>query len=424
MKNFKDFLKSIKHVNPTLIEGIEQSYKLLCESDEANPEVVAPEEHFDYSSEIREAMAKAFFATAWADYEEQVKHESLAQTEIMDVLPDNIPESAYAAADNVIGTIEKSTGRKISDLYNEAKEAPGDHYKEPDEDSFGHYLAMQAMGHGVSWSDDHPDLTFDVPRVEYSYYDLPEAEYPIKDDSEETEPSEGVSSTEDDSETEHLKPRSEEEIHNDHFKPASLDDNLNGRLESTTDKPAKEMSEEEIKNDSDIQNILEAEKVSTFLNKLLESDPEAMKALFSLRVPCNKALADHPTVVVRDEKDGMTSLGVLGLINGLVKLFDPKAVVAAEMDDDGNGDIYSFSMLNNKAEKDSTPEPILEDEETQPQLPRTSQETAAEIEMNKQENESLTSLGLAQKAAEDKLAEEKTKMEEMKNESPSSSTSL
>jgi hypothetical protein len=54
-----------------------------------------------------------------------------------------------------------------------------------------------------------------------------------------------------------------------------------------------------------------------FLNELVETDPEAMRNLVETRVPCNQALADHPTVQVRSE-EGQCSVGLLGILNGLL----------------------------------------------------------------------------------------------------------
>ena len=33
-------------------------------------------------------------------------------------------------------------------------------------DAFGHYMAMQMMGHGVSWFDDHAEFPIEIPRRE------------------------------------------------------------------------------------------------------------------------------------------------------------------------------------------------------------------------------------------------------------------
>jgi hypothetical protein len=145
--------------------------------------------------EIRESMAKTFFAVAWADYQEQVLGEGL-QGEIMDQIPDDYPESAYSAADKLIEGLERLNGVTVETIFDLCRKEPGNHYREPDADEFGYCMAMQAMGHGVGWDDNHPSMfheknihwdnhnidrpqVFKVPNLEYSYFDLPDAEYPI-----------------------------------------------------------------------------------------------------------------------------------------------------------------------------------------------------------------------------------------------------
>ena len=52
------------------------------------------------------------------------------------------------------------------------------------------------------------------------------------------------------------------------------------------------------------------------LNEMLAADVGATAALIANRVPCNKALADHPTIQVHRQHD-VTFVGLLGVINGL-----------------------------------------------------------------------------------------------------------
>ncbi|MFA7120750.1 MAG: hypothetical protein WC277_04680 [Bacilli bacterium] len=60
-----------------------------------------------------------------------------------------------------------------------------------------------------------------------------------------------------------------------------------------------------------------ASDVVDFLNDLVEVDGEAVEKLFECHVPCNKGLADHPTVQVAKQHGGW-KVGMLGLLNGLV----------------------------------------------------------------------------------------------------------
>lgn len=70
-----------------------------------------------------------------------------------------------------------------------------------------------------------------------------------------------------------------------------------------------------------IKNSVTIDEVVQFLNEVTEIDQSAMTALLETRVPCNQALADHPTVQVQARND-QNSVGFLGLLNGLFGVFD------------------------------------------------------------------------------------------------------
>jgi hypothetical protein len=71
------------------------------------------------------------------------------------------------------------------------------------------------------------------------------------------------------------------------------------------------------------------------LNSMLEADPAAMLALVGSRVPCNEALAEHPTCQVSDE-DGALSVGLLGVLNGIYgKDSAGWGYIVAELNDGG-----------------------------------------------------------------------------------------
>lgn len=65
-----------------------------------------------------------------------------------------------------------------------------------------------------------------------------------------------------------------------------------------------------------IKQSITLEEVVAFLNELVVIDRAAMTALVETRVPCNEALADHPTVQVSCREDG-ARVGLLGILNGL-----------------------------------------------------------------------------------------------------------
>ena len=51
----------------------------------------------------------------------------------------------------------------VEDAFQKAVEAGG----KDDAETFGWYLGMSAMGHGVCWEDDNPDIGLQYPYVEY-----------------------------------------------------------------------------------------------------------------------------------------------------------------------------------------------------------------------------------------------------------------
>ena len=64
------------------------------------------------------------------------------------------------------------------------------------------------------------------------------------------------------------------------------------------------------------------EKMVDFLNELVKTDSEALSKLIEVRVKCNDALADHPTVQVMGRKDKPPVVGLLGLLNGYFGTYD------------------------------------------------------------------------------------------------------
>jgi hypothetical protein len=73
-----------------------------------------------------------------------------------------------------------------------------------------------------------------------------------------------------------------------------------------------------------IQESVTLAHVIDVLNNAVESDPDAMHALVETRVPCNKSLAEHPTIQVATIEDTSIRMGdaeyrvgIVGLLNGL-----------------------------------------------------------------------------------------------------------
>ena len=74
------------------------------------------------------------------------------------------------------------------------------------------------------------------------------------------------------------------------------------------------------------------------LNEAYEADCAAMHALICNRVPCNQALADHPTIQVGTNNVTPTfDVGMLGVINGIIDRLTGKRVAAKFSEPDGSG---------------------------------------------------------------------------------------
>lgn len=144
----------------------------------------------DIYNTIATAMARALWCDAWASWadEQHQKDRSVRHyppgCELMDYMPE-LPPRAHNEAWRLFGQIEALNGCHMCHLCVRAYEAdkvevPADFAHAPEwvdcSESywrdFGHYLAMMALGHGVSWFDDHAD--FEIKFPSYTYVDFSE----------------------------------------------------------------------------------------------------------------------------------------------------------------------------------------------------------------------------------------------------------
>lgn len=129
--------------------------------------------------EILTNMAKAFFASAWADQCDESEHASIISgREIMSMMPAVMDPAALDAAE----TLEKdflSENKQFACLagvldWLQCIPAPaGDRARTAE--MLGHYLAMQAMGHGVGLDDAFGYEVYNkikVPYVEFGGHSL------------------------------------------------------------------------------------------------------------------------------------------------------------------------------------------------------------------------------------------------------------
>lgn len=135
--------------------------------------------------EFLEGAARAFFVSAFADFVEEEReddgHEYASAgmgEDWMDVAPERTPPNAYAFAGELwarLAILNKATAPcGVISLIDQAAKADG--VEEIDVNDFGHYCAMAALGHGVSWFDSHEDFPLETPYMDGGTVDFsPEA---------------------------------------------------------------------------------------------------------------------------------------------------------------------------------------------------------------------------------------------------------
>jgi hypothetical protein len=123
---------------------------------------------------IRHGMARAFFACAWADQcEETGNGRILSGKEITEIMPRAIDPAAEHAAKTLHFDMER-----VNVINGVHQFLPILYAMNPGKprlslESWGHYAAMESMGHGVGlweYEINEPDVT--VPYVEFGSYSL------------------------------------------------------------------------------------------------------------------------------------------------------------------------------------------------------------------------------------------------------------
>ncbi|HYG24487.1 MAG TPA: hypothetical protein VEH04_17040 [Verrucomicrobiae bacterium] len=132
---------------------------------------------------IAAEIARTLFVTAYADAVESGELDAPGASggaDWMDVAPAT-PDNALAHAWRLIGRIEQCNRTSLACILAAACRADGVSFEKLLEDvelpdtarprytylsQFGHYLAMQSLGHGVSWFDDHEEFDLKLPYIE------------------------------------------------------------------------------------------------------------------------------------------------------------------------------------------------------------------------------------------------------------------
>jgi hypothetical protein len=130
-----------------------------------------------HEDDVLEGVARAIWLTTYADYVMELPRAQ--QRELgpgqggnwNDVAPET-PPTAMDAARQLVELIEEANEQQIPTLLQQAaaadrKRSISTRYAA----QFGHYLAMQALGTGTSWFDDHGAFPLKVPHFQATTYD-------------------------------------------------------------------------------------------------------------------------------------------------------------------------------------------------------------------------------------------------------------
>lgn len=135
--------------------------------------MMTPRDH-GVRDEIIESAARAFYVSRWADDQEERDWPAGSPSgRDLDEMAPRTPKKVVAFAKKFIAAFERTNSMSVDQLYERAAELTrqpgGMRYarRPPSADLFGHYLAMQAMGSGVAWSDDYPSPGFALPEAQW-----------------------------------------------------------------------------------------------------------------------------------------------------------------------------------------------------------------------------------------------------------------
>lgn len=134
---------------------------------------------------IRDGMARALHLTSWIEREES-RGRTYPGQRVEDVAPETVPDLVREAADRLLEDFEKANGgidatalfrlAVLADARRDAEAAGMPLDRSAAEASFGdvdlaaefgRYVAMQAMGTGCAWTDDHAEVDMKAPHSEF-----------------------------------------------------------------------------------------------------------------------------------------------------------------------------------------------------------------------------------------------------------------
>ena len=144
----------------------------------------------DWEDDVREGAERTLWVTSYADYVDELREHGQSRANIRemgfvyagggedwnDIVPPAYPGGPWLAlrdhGEALLEEYRRKNDADIDDILKQAARADG--LDEGDitteyAESFGHYLAMMALGHGVSWFDDHSRFPLVIPDMECDY---------------------------------------------------------------------------------------------------------------------------------------------------------------------------------------------------------------------------------------------------------------
>lgn len=129
-----------------------------------------------WNDPILQGAARALFVQAYASRQEERRSEGRKVRvagpgeDWMDVAPKTSRDAVVAAA-MLLAKLEERNGGSVLEILYRAARADGMDGNDTSgqyRTDFGHYIAMQAVGHGVSWFDNHARFELFIPHCEFS----------------------------------------------------------------------------------------------------------------------------------------------------------------------------------------------------------------------------------------------------------------
>lgn len=125
--------------------------------------------------EIIEGAARGFYVSAVMGEAEELGYRFASGTNIEDQIRPT-PPRIFREIKPWVDRITKK-GRPLWVYYLFAVIAPGKHEREPTPHDYGYSLAFESVGHGVAWTDHHPQPALELDPPSFEIYNLTRGDF-------------------------------------------------------------------------------------------------------------------------------------------------------------------------------------------------------------------------------------------------------